>query len=54
MQNNKHESILAPIRKIFTREVAVEQAAPKMRALTEDELRAVAGGPECEVGSGSD
>jgi hypothetical protein len=52
MQNTQQASVFSSIRKIFAREVAAEQAALEMRALTEAELRAVAGGPECDVGTG--
>jgi hypothetical protein len=52
MQQAQHESIFSSIRKVFAGESPGKNMAPEMRPLTEDELRAVAGGPELEVGSG--
>ena len=52
MQHAQQESFFSSIRKIFAGETPVKKAATEMRPLTENELRAVAGGPECEVGSG--
>jgi len=52
MQHAKSESIFSAVRKIFAGETPEKQAATEMRPLTDDELRAVAGGPECEVGGG--
>lgn len=51
MQNTQHQSILSSVRKIFMNETSSKKPAAEMRRLTEDELRAVAGGPECDVGS---
>lgn len=52
MQQVQQESIFFSVRKVFAGEAPVKKAATEMRPLTEDELRAVAGGPECEVGPG--
>jgi hypothetical protein len=53
MQNVQHESIFSSIRKVFAGETPAKNIAPEMRLLTEDELRAVAGGPEVEVDNGN-
>ncbi|WP_157200931.1 hypothetical protein [Massilia sp. Root351] len=52
MQHAQQEPIFSSIRKIFAGETPVQKPVAEMRPLTQDELRAVAGGPECEVGSG--
>lgn len=52
MQHTQQESIFSTVRKIFAGEKPAKQATTEMRSLTDDELSAVAGGPECEVGSG--
>lgn len=52
MQHTQQKSILASVRKIFAGETPAQKPVAEMRPLTEDELRAVAGGPELEVGSG--
>lgn len=52
MQHTQQESILSSVRKIFSGETLVQKSAAEMRPLTDKELLAVAGGPECEVGSG--
>lgn len=51
MQHAQQESIFSSVRKFFASEKPTKPVA-KMRQLADDELRAVAGGPECEVGSG--
>lgn len=57
MQAAQHESIFSTVRKAFASE-SPESKKParkpvaEMRQLTDDELRAVAGGPELEVGNG--
>lgn len=53
MQHAQQEPILSTVRKIFAGEMPAKQAATEMRPLTDNELRAVAGGPECEVGGGT-
>ncbi|MYN11132.1 hypothetical protein [Pseudoduganella aquatica] len=52
MQHAQHESIFSNIRKLFTSETPAKNHAAEIRPLTEDELRAVAGGPELEVSAG--
>ncbi|WP_228896147.1 hypothetical protein [Pseudoduganella aquatica] len=52
MQHVQHESIFSTVRKMLAGEAPAKNTAPEMRTLTEDELRAVAGGPELEVGNG--
>lgn len=52
MQHAQQESIFSTVRKIFAGETPAKKAAIEMRPLAEDELRAVAGGPECDVGAG--
>ena len=52
MQLLQLESVFSSIRKIFAGETPTQKAATDMRPLTADELRTVAGGPECEVGGG--
>ena len=52
MKHAQKESVFSSVRKIFARETLVQKPVTEMRPLTEDELRAVAGGPECEVGGG--
>jgi hypothetical protein len=52
MQQLQQESIFSSVRKVFATETPVKQATTEMRPLTADELRAVAGGPEVEVGAG--
>ena len=49
MQHPKQESILSSVREIFASETPTKKPVAEMRPLTEDELRAVAGGPECEA-----
>jgi hypothetical protein len=51
--NMKPESFLSTVRKSLAGEIPAQQAATEMRPLTEDELLAVAGGPEVEVGNGT-
>ena len=53
MRHVQQESILSRVRKIFAGETPPKKAATEMRPLTEDELHAVAGGPECDVGNGT-
>lgn len=53
MQAAQHESIFSTVRKVFENDSPAQKSAPKTRPLTEDELLAVAGGPECEVGMGT-
>jgi hypothetical protein len=53
MKRNQQESIFSSVRKAFAGETQAQKPVPEMRALTDDELRAVAGGPECEVGGGT-
>jgi hypothetical protein len=52
MEHAQLESAFSSFRKIFAGETPPQQLVAEIRLLTEDELRAVAGGPECEVGSG--
>lgn len=52
MQHAQHKSIFPIVCRIFAGETPAKQAATEMRPLTGDELRAVAGGPEVEVGNG--
>jgi hypothetical protein len=52
MQQAQQESIFSSIRKIFAGDAAAQKPAAEMRPLSNDELRAVAGGPEVEVGNG--
>jgi hypothetical protein len=53
MQHRKQESIRSGIRKIFYSETPAQKPVAEMRPLTDDELRAVAGGPELEVDNGN-
>ena len=52
MQHAQKESLFSSVRKIFAGETPAQKPVAEMRPLTEDELRAVAGGPEFEVGNG--
>ena len=52
MQHAQQESIFSSIRKIFSGETPAQKPMTEIRPLTDDELRAVAGGPEFEVGNG--
>jgi hypothetical protein len=49
----QQESLLSSIRKIFAEEKPRQKSGAEMRALTDDELGAVAGGPELEVDNGN-
>lgn len=53
MQFAQHKFIFSTVRKIFAGEIPAKHVATEMRPLTDDELRAVAGGPECDVGNGT-
>jgi hypothetical protein len=48
----QHESIFSHFRKIFAGETPAQKPVAEMRPLSDDELRAVAGGPELEVSAG--
>ena len=52
MLQAKQDSILSCVRKIFAGETPAQKPVAEMRPLTAEEIQAVAGGPECEVGSG--
>ena len=52
MQAALHESIFSIVRKVLAGETPAQKPVAEMRSLTEDELSAVAGGPEVEVGNG--
>ena len=52
MQHAQQESIFSGVRKLFSGEAPTQKSVAGMRPLTDDELRAVAGGPEVEVGNG--
>lgn len=52
MQENQSKSIFSRFNDIFTNEAPTKKPAAEMRPLNDEELRAVAGGPECEVGPG--
>ena len=52
MQHTQQESIFSRVRKIVAGGTPAQQPVTEMRRLTDDELLAVAGGPECEVGGG--
>jgi hypothetical protein len=52
MQHTQQKSVIFSLRKFFPHETPAQKPVAEMRALTDDELRAVAGGPECEVGGG--
>lgn len=54
MQVNQNKSIFSRFNDIFTNVVSIKKPVLEMRPLKEQELRAVAGGPECEVGGGVD
>lgn len=53
MQDNQSKSIFSRFSDIFTNEASIKKPASEMRTLNDEELRAVAGGPECEVGNGA-
>lgn len=53
MQHAQQQSLFSAARKIFDGGGSAQKPAAEMRPLTEEELRAVAGGPECEVGGGA-
>lgn len=53
MQHVQQESIFCSVRKIFAGEMPARKPVAEMRPLTEDESRAVAGGPEVEVDIGN-
>lgn len=53
MQDNQSKSIFFRINDIFANEPSIKKPASDMRPLNDEELRAVAGGPECEVGAGT-
>ena len=53
MQHLQQKSIFSSVRTICAAEMPAKKPATEMRPLTEDELRAVAGGPEFEVGNGN-
>lgn len=53
MQYAQQESIFSSVRKIFSGERPATQATTEMLLLTDDELRAVAGGPEVEINDGN-
>lgn len=52
MQPAKQVSIFSSVRKIFAGETPAQKPVAEMRPLTAEEIQAVAGGPECEVGPG--
>lgn len=52
MQDERSKSIFASFSNMFANEASAKKPVPEMRPLNEEELRAVAGGPECEVGTG--
>ena len=53
MQYVQQKSIISSDRKLFAGETPAQKSVAEMRPLTEDELRAVAGGPELEVDNGN-
>jgi hypothetical protein len=53
MQHTQHESVFSAVRKIFVDEKPAKQGSTEMRPLTNNELRAVAGGPEVEINDGN-
>lgn len=53
MQVTQKKSILSIFSNVFAHEASTKQPVAAMRPLSDEELRAVAGGPECEVGSGA-
>jgi hypothetical protein len=53
MQQAQQQSLFLSYLKILTSEALTHQAVTEMRPLTDDELRAVAGGPELEVDNGN-
>ncbi|WP_157201632.1 hypothetical protein [Massilia sp. Root418] len=52
MSHVKQECSFASVCKIFSGEKPAQKPLTEMRQLSDDELRAVAGGPEFEVGNG--
>lgn len=52
MQDKRIQSVFASFSGMFTSEVSPKKHVPEMRPLNEEELHAVAGGPEVEVGAG--
>jgi len=53
MQETQFKEFIAKLGYLFTRKHALgSQTKTQMRPLTDNELQAVAGGPECEVGGG--
>lgn len=52
MKSTEHKSIFSRVGDIFANEKQVKKPVAEMRPLTDHELRAVAGGPELEVGNG--
>jgi hypothetical protein len=53
MQENQSKSIFSRFNDISTNEASVKKPAAEMRPLSDEELRAVAGGPEVEVDDGN-
>ncbi|CAN7413723.1 hypothetical protein LJR289_002550 [Pseudoduganella sp. LjRoot289] len=53
MQDKRNKSIFASFSGMFANESLAKKPIPAMRPLNEEELRAVAGGPECDVGNGN-
>ncbi len=52
MKLQQRKPIFSSIYDIFKSDVASTKTASEMRPLSDEEVRAVAGGPECEVGTG--
>lgn len=52
MQENQSKSIFSRFDQVFTNKASVKKPAAEMRPLNDEELCAVAGGPELEVGNG--
>lgn len=53
MRVTGQKSIFSIFSSFVTQEGSTKKPEAEMRPLSEEELRAVAGGPECEVGMGT-
>ena len=53
MHVTQHKSLFSAICNVITGVASVKKPVAEMRPLTDDELRAVAGGPEVEVDNGN-
>lgn len=52
MQEKQSKSIFASFNNIFANDASTKKPVSEMRPLNDVELRAVAGGPELEIGAG--